>query len=169
MSTLAKVILGVVIVCVGSVVMLTVAGVFIARNVRVKEVATGKGKTVAIETPFGAMKVHENHALDPETAGIPIYPGAERDSDHGGAEFEIDAGDLHKDVTVSGASYWTNDDVDKVREFYRDKFPDWHQKWENGEFHIETKEDGRVRTIQIKRENGRTRIAVASIGPPAGN
>ena len=169
MRTLLKVLGVIAIIVAGTAIMLTFAGFLVVRNIHVREMDSGKTKTVAIQTPFGEVKVHQNDGLNPEAAGIPIYPGAERSTDQGGAEFRIDAGSLHKDVTVSGATYYTEDEPEKVRAFYKDKFRGWNEKWENGEFKVESHQDGHIRTVQIKEVSGRTRIAVASIGPPAAN
>ncbi len=169
MSTLLKVFLGIAIVVAGTIVMLVAAGFFFARNVHVRESGSGDKKTVNIETPFGHVTVHKDDQLDPTQLGIPIYPGASKGSDRGGADFEIDSGTLHKDVTAAGATYFTSDSPEKVRDFYREKFPSWNSKWNNDEFEIEAKGDGRLRSIGVKREGDRTRIAVASVGPPAAN
>ncbi len=83
--------------------MLGIAGVFIARTIHVHETGTGENKTVSIDTPLGRVRVNASDQLDPAQAGIPVYPGASKNNDKGGANFEIDSGDLHKDFSVSGA------------------------------------------------------------------
>ena len=169
MRTFGKIILGILIIGVGAVVMLVFAVRGVVKNVHVQESGESGQKTVNVDTPFGHVRVHENDQLDPALVGIPIYPGATRSKDKGGAEFQFDGGDVHKDFTVAGAVYYTGDSLEKVREFYREKFPDWNTKWENGEYRVETKADGHLRSVAIKREDDRTRIGVASVGPPASN
>lgn len=170
MSTAVKVILAIGIAIGGAIVLLAIFGVVIARHVHVRETGLSDQKTVHIDTPFGNVSVHENSHLDPELIGVPIYPGAKRTGDKGGADFEFDAGALHRNWTVAGATYVTDDPPDKVEDFYKQHFPAWNTTWANGDLKIEEKEgDGRFRTISVKRENGHTRIGVASAGPPASN
>lgn len=169
MRTALKVLFGLVLVGVAAVVMLVFALRSIAHNVHVQETGKDGQKTVHVSSPFGNVTLHENDQLDPERVGIPIYPGAVRSKNRGGVDVQYDAGDLHKNVTVAGASYTTDDDPEKVRDFYKQKFPTWQTKWSNGEYEIQSKENGALRTVGIKRENGVTRIGVASVGPPAAN
>ncbi len=170
MNTAVKVVIVIALIVVGTVAMLGVAGVLIARHIRVQETGTSDKKTVNIDTPFGHMSVHENKKLNPEQVGIPIYPGASRATDQGGADFQFDAGELHKDVTIAGAVYTTDDPPEKVRDFYSQKFPGWKHTWTSGgDFNIEAHVDGNIRSISIKRDSDHTRIAVASVGPPAAN
>jgi hypothetical protein len=171
MPTIAKVLIGIAIVFVGTIVLLGLTGVYIARNMHVQESGTGDRKTVNIDTPFGHMTVHADNQLNPESVGIPIYPGASRSSktDKGGADVQIDAGGIHKDFTVAAAQYDTFDPPEKVEEFYEHKFPNWSRHWENGGWRIETNDNGKVRTIAVRREGDHTRIGVASLGAPASN
>lgn len=169
MNTFLKVILGIVIIGVASVVLLVFVLRGVARNVHVQETGAEGQKTVKVDTPFGNFKVHENDQLDPEHVGIPVYPGATRSKDRGGAQFQFDMGDLHKDYTVAGAVYYTGDSAEKVRDFYRQKFPSWKMKWLNDEYQIETHEDEGMKSVSVKQTDGHTRIAVASAGPPAAN
>jgi hypothetical protein len=149
--------------------MLGIAGFFIARSIHVHETGTGDKKTVSIDTPLGNVKVNASDRLDPQQVGIPLYPGSAKDSHRGGANVEVDSGNLHKDYSVSGADYYTPDPPEKVRDFYQRKLPDWTDKWQNTEFHMETKREGRIQSIVIKPENDGTHIGVASIGEPAAN
>ena len=180
MTTGLKITLTILIVVAGVVVMLGVAGLLIVRQIHVKETGAGNQKTVNVETPFGNVSVHPRKDLDPSSIGIPVYPGATRSDDRGGADFQFDAGDYHKEVDVAGAVYSTDDSVDKVREYYEQKFPDWKQahggsdvivngSHYNGGWHLETHDGNRVRSISVNSSDGHTRIAVASLGPPASN
>jgi|SRR5277367_4898528 len=169
MNTLAKVLITIAVVVVGGIAILALSGLYLARHIRVQESGTGDKKTVNIDTPMGAITVHENKGLNPERVGIPIYPGATREDDHGGADFQIDAGNLHKDVTVTGATYYTDDAVDKVRDFYEQKFPDRRGLWKGGDFQIEVRDGLQKRFISIKREGDHTRIGLAAVGAPAAN
>lgn len=170
MTTALKVTLTILIVICGTALMLIVAGVLLVRQIHVKETGAGDHKTVSVETPLGSMSLHPRKDLDPASIGIPIYPGATRTDKQGGAEFQWDAGDFHKEFDVAGALYVTGDSVEKVRQYYQQKFPDWKHKWDNnGAWHLETHEGNRVRSVSVNSSDGTTRIAVASLGPPASN
>lgn len=170
MRTLFKVLITLFIVFVGAVALLVLGGVYVARHVRVHETEVGDHKNVQIETPFGNLRVNKNNGLEPASVGIPVYPGAQRDSDHGGgASFEFDGGELHKDLTIAAANYFTSDAPDKVRDYYRHEFPTWKTHWENDGMRLEVKENGQMRTIFIRPKGDGTRIAIASVGAPASN
>ncbi len=169
MSTLLKTLVIIGVIIVGSILMLTMGAIFVARNIHVHETESSDKKNVKIETPFGSVGIHENAGLDPETAGIPVYPGARRSGDKGGADFQLDGSDVHKDFSISAATYVSSDPPAKVREFYQRHFPDWKTHWEHDALNIEMKSNGRVRSVAIKPDGEGTRITVASVGPPASN
>jgi hypothetical protein len=181
MTTGIKILLSILIAIGGVVVLLGVAGFLIVRQIHVTQTGSGDQKSVSIDTPLGNLAVHPRKDLDPSSIGIPVYPGAARSDDKGGAEFQIDSGDFHKEFDVAGAVYYTSDSVDKVRQYYETKFPDWSQKSTDktnvningtqyaGGWHLESHDGKRVRSISVNASDGRTRIAVASIGPPASN
>jgi hypothetical protein len=170
MQTPLKVVLVILIIIGGVIVMMSVAGYLFVRQIHVTETGAGDHKTVSVDTPLGRMALEPRKDLDPSSVGIPIYPGATRNKDHGGAQIQFDAGDFHKEFEVAVAVYQTDDSVDQVRQYYDQKFPDWKHKWDNNEgWHIETHESNRLRSISVKTQDGHTRITVASAGPPASN
>jgi hypothetical protein len=170
MQTPLKVALSILIIIGGVIVMMSVAGYLFIRQIHVKETGAGDHKTVSVETPFGNMAVEPRKDLDPSRVGIPVYPGATRGTDHGGAQVQFDAGDFHKEFEVAAAVYYSDDPAEKVRQYYDQKFPDWKHPLDDKEgWHIETHESNRVRSISVKAVDGRTRITVASAGPPASN
>jgi hypothetical protein len=169
MNTLLKTLIVIAVIIAGTVIMLTLGAVFIVRNIHVHETESSDKKNVRIETPLGSIGIHKNDGLDPETVGIPVYPGAQRSEDKGGVDFQLDGSDLHKDFSVSAATYYSSDAPGKVREFYQHQFPEWHTHWERDALNIEIKQGGRLRSVIIKPDGEGTRIAVASVGPPASN
>lgn len=169
MRTLSKILIGLVLAAIAVAVLLAFTGVFIARTFHVTETGSGHAKTVVVNSPMGAMTIHARDALKPESIGIPVYPGATQDSDNGGADFELDSGDVHRDMSVHGASFSTSDSLEQVRDFYHQKFPSWNIKLENDSVKIETHEGFGIRVISMHRDGDRTRIGVASFGPSAAN
>lgn len=137
-----------------------------ATNVHVETSQGARGEIVKVETPIGSVRVGHRDRLDPKHVGIPVYPGAKLDeNDAGGASVELDLGDEHKEFTVVGAVYHTDDSVDQVRDYYKQQFPHCIVSKRG----IEYSENGYKRLIAINRHRGQTRIALASIGEPAAN
>jgi hypothetical protein len=170
MQTPLKVALAVLIIIGGVIVMMSVAGYLFIRQIHVKETGAGDHKTVSVETPLGSMALEPRKDLDPSRVGIPVYPGATRTKDQGGAQVQFDSGDFHKEFEVAVGLYHTGDSFEKVRQYYEEKFPDWKHKSTDGEgWHIETHDGSRVRSVSVKSDDSGTRITVASAGPPASN
>jgi len=169
MNTLLKTLIVIAVIIAGTVIMLTLGAVFVVRNIHVRETESSDKKNVRIETPLGSIGIHENEGLDPESVGIPLYPGARRSNDKGGADFQLDGSQIHKDFSISASTYYTSDPPDKVREFYQHQFPDWHTHWDRDALNIEMKSGGRIRSVGIKPDGDGTRIVVASAGAPASN
>jgi hypothetical protein len=144
-------------------------GVYVAHHLRVTE-NDDRGDTT-VETPFGSVHVRENDSLDPQHLGVPIYPGAHRESHSRKlASFHFDFGDVHKAFALSAAEYRTSDSVDRVTDFYRDQLPHWliSQK-EDGRMQFSFTRHGYKRFVCIYEDDGETRIALASVGEPASN
>jgi hypothetical protein len=147
------------------------AGIYLADNIHVQKTRGAHGDIVRVETPIGSMRVRGSERLDPKTIGVPVYPGAIREDEHGGgASFEFDFDSTHKEFSVLAAEYSTADSIDKVKEFYHLQLPHWivsksrHANWQ-----MEYTEDGYKRFVAIHEQDGRTRIGLASVGEPASN
>jgi len=165
-------ILGTLLVIVAVVVVAAVcAGVYVARNVRVVTEDRKHGADVNIETPVGAMHFRAHENLDPSKLGVPVYPGARREQDSGGASFEWVPNDGDgKNLAVAGGSFQSDDRPDAVLAYYRKQLPSWILVTDrHGETRLELKEGGSKRIVSIQERNGGTRIGVASIGEPASN
>ena len=149
---------------------------FVAHSVRVRHEDTANGGKVEVETPFGRVSVDARDKLDPQTVGIPVYPGAERENGRdggalGGALIDLDwTGDTHRQLSIVTAKYYTADSPDKVRDFYHARLPHWiFEQRRNGTSKIEYSEQGYKRVILIHERRDRTEIAIASIGDPPAN
>jgi hypothetical protein len=145
-------------------------GVYVIRNVRVNEGA--RHGDVSIDIPGGRFEIHGKDKIDPSALGIPVYPGATWTKDSGGASFEwvADNDTDSKGFSVAGGSYTTQDDVDKVVDYYKQQLPSWlviHRRNNHTEFKL--KEGGYQRIVAISEKNGETRIGVAAIGKPESN
>jgi hypothetical protein len=103
-----------VIVIIGGlgIAVLTMVGLHIAKNSRMRQ----EGDHVKVETPFGTVESSKDPEEAAKNLGVDIYPGAEVQQ-NGAASTTF--GNLH---TVN-ASFFSSDSVDKVCSFYKSKFP----------------------------------------------
>jgi hypothetical protein len=170
-GVLAGVLVAVLILGALAVVGVFMAGMYFAENIHVEKKAGARGDTVRVDTPIGSMRVQAHQKLDPKLIGVPVYPGAIREDEHGGgASFEFDFDSTHKEFSVMGAEYSTDDSIDKVKEFYHRELPHWIiSKSRHGRVQMEYTEDGYKRIVAIHEQDGRTRIGLASVGEPASN
>ena len=170
-GVLAGVLAAILILAAFAVVGVFMAGIYVAENIHVKKSRGTDGETVNVETPIGSMRVREHRRLDPRLIGVPLYPGAARDDhDSHGASVDFSFDEDHKQFTFLGAEYTTGDPIDKVEDFYRRELPHWMiSQSHHGGLKMEYTEDGYKRIVAITERDGRTRIAVASVGEPASN
>jgi hypothetical protein len=147
---------------------LIATGLYIAQNVRVtKSVARSQ---TTVETPFGTLRVREGARLDPRQFGVPVYPGAVRVEDSRKlVGLQFDFGEHHKGLSVVAAEYRTPDSLDSVCDFYRTQLPHWMFSQKTRGIQLELTEGGYRKIIVIHREDGATRIGLASVGEPESN
>lgn len=170
-GVLAGVLVAFLILAALAVVGVFMAGMYFADNIHVQKINSAKGETVQVDTPIGSMRVEGHKNLDPKLIGVPVYPGAIREEDNGGTvSFDFSNDSSHKEFTVLGAHYSTDDSIDKVKEFYHQELPHWMiTSRHNGHVKMEYTEDGYKRIIVLHEENGKTHIGLASVGDPASN
>jgi hypothetical protein len=146
------------------------AGMYFADNIHVQKIRGTKGDTVQVDTPIGSMRVQEHKKLDPKLIGVPVYPGAMREDEHGAASIDFSFDSNHKEFTILAAEYSTEDSLEKVKEFYHRQLPHWIiSEKRHGGLQLEYSGEGYKRIIAIHERDGRTRIGLASIGEPASN
>jgi hypothetical protein len=154
------------------VALAVIAGFYLARNVRVMTTHQRRGDTVSIETPGGSIAIRAHEDLDPAILGVPMYPGARRSKDGGGATFAWNSrdGDEEKAFSVAGVELYTTDSADKVVGYYRSQLPKWLIVTErDGTTRFEFTRGGYKRIIAVREKGEGTRIGVASVGEPASN
>lgn len=157
----------------GLLVLAAIVGtVYMARNVHVQTTSRGNGGDVSIEIPGGHLSIKAHETMDPAAMGIPMYPGARRKGDSGGASFQWSSSDgkADKGLSIAAGEMITQDSADKVLAWYKSQLPNWAVVVENDKLtHVELKEGGYKRFVAIKDEHDGTHIAVASVGEPASN
>jgi hypothetical protein len=121
-----------------------------------------------VETPLGDVSIEARDGLNPETVGVPVYPGAVRENrkNNGGVTFDIQniKGD-HRGLSVVAAEYSTSDSPEQVREFYRAHLPHWIFTEKHGHgLSVEYSDGGYKRIIAINERGNRTYIGIASVG-----
>jgi len=170
-GVLAGVLAAILILAALAVVGVFMAGIYVAENIHVKKSRGTDGETVNVETPIGSMRVREHRRLDPRLIGVPLYPGAAReDHDSHGASVDFSFDEDHKQFTILGAEYTTDDPIDKVEDFYRRELPHWMiSQSRHGKLQMEYTHDGYKRFVVISEKEGRTHIGLASLGEPAAN
>ncbi len=170
-GVLAALLISILVVVVLAAAALLFTGIYVARNIHVEKVPGERGETVKIETPVGDLRVAERGALDPQRLGIPVYPGASAATESGhGADLAFDFGDEHKELRIVAAKFSTTDSVEKVVEYYRQQLPHWVVvRSHRGQVRITSTEDNHKRIIVVRERQGRTEIALASVGEPGVN
>ena len=146
--------------------------VFFLRNLRVVKTHRTSGDDVAIDTPAGRFEIRAHKDLDPAALGVPVYPGAERTKDGGGATFEWQSRDGKEDkgLSVSGGEVLTQDSASKVLEYYRTQLPNWViTQNHDGSTQFELKDGGYKRIVVVREKFDGTHIGIANVGEPASN
>lgn len=111
----------IILIIVGVVVLIGILGIasisFFAYRIAKHSRVNQHGDNVKVETPFGTVESSKDPEQAAKDLGIEIYPGAEvQPNGASSATF----GNIH---TVS-AFFESGDSVDKVCDFYKNKFPD---------------------------------------------
>lgn len=147
--------------------LMIVGGIVVMKTVRIRNTDGPGGADVAIDTPAGRLNIHARDHASPALAGVPVYPGADRTDDSGGASFEWNSSDgaSDKNLSVVGAEFRTKDPVSRVVEFYRNQIPNLMIVSETGRStRLEYRDGGIRRIISVYERDGATRIGVAAIG-----
>ena len=133
---------------------LTVVGLHIAKNTRVRH----EGDQVKVETPFGTVESSKDPDQVAKNLGVDIYPGAEVQKD-GAASASF--GNLR---TVN-ATFQSSDSVDKVCSFYKSRFPSAavSSSEESRCTIVSNTTPPNVVTINIEANGGGSRIQISSV------
>jgi hypothetical protein len=112
--------LKIILVIVGIIVLIGVLGIatigFIGYRIAKSSHVSQKGDNVKVETPFGSMETSTDPDKTAQELGVEIYPGAQVQK---AGTASVTFGSLH---TVT-AIFESSDSVDKICDFYRQKFP----------------------------------------------
>jgi len=123
------------------------------------------GKSVEIQTPGGVIKMGETTGKTPtEIGGVPVYPGAK--ALEAGAQFSF--GDKFQ---IGGQEFVTDDSVDQVVAFYKERYGTELMMVEADDHHRLTistgnKQERHVVTIDVSTdsETSKTKIVMSHLG-----
>jgi hypothetical protein len=150
-----------------------IAGVFVARNIRISTSTHNGGDDVVIDTPAGHLSVRAHDDAGWASPDIPKYPGAHSGGNKGGnavVEWNSRNAPGDRDFTVSASELITADPAGKVFEYYRNQLPAWVvAENRDGEMRLELKQGRSKRIVTIHEQSDGTHIGVASVGEPASN
>lgn len=166
-------ILKIVIIVVLLFVLLGVAGIatcaYVAYRMKDKvteQIKLDEGKnTIEIPTPGGTITMGETSAETPkEIGGVPVYPGAK--ALEGGGQLSF--GDKFQ---IGGQEFVTDDSVDQVVEFYRDKYGrELNEAQSEGRYRLSvntgTQPQPHIVTIDVQpdADAGNTKIFMSHLG-----
>jgi hypothetical protein len=148
-------------------VLLVVGGIFFVHTIKVHE--SGAGNDVQVETPFGSVHVGHNQGGRPETAGLPLYPGAKPLKNRENAVVDLSSALAGKDLHIVAGRWETSDPIDKVQKFYEDKFPDMSVIQHAGRVEMHSVNGQGKRVIVLYDRGSSTEISLASVGEPKAN
>lgn len=160
--------LKIVLMVVGAVVLLGVIGsiatmVFVGKKLHDAKVSVvEKGGEATVVTPMGTVHTTKDPAQIAENLGVDVYPGAK--AIEGGSE--VHAMGMH---TVTGI-FETDDPVEKVGEFYHERYPKGMYTASDREVSLVSGNKGSMITISVHDEGGKTKITVVNMsgkGVPA--
>ncbi len=147
--------------------LLVLGGIFFAHTIRVRQMGTGND--VQVETPFGSIHVNHNQGGQPQTGGIPLYPGAKPLKTQDNAVVDLSSAVGEHDLHIVAGKWETSDPIDKVQKYYEDKFPDMSVIQHAGKVEMHGENRGGKRVIVLYDRGSSTEISLASIGEPKAN
>ncbi|HXZ79826.1 MAG TPA: zinc ribbon domain-containing protein [Terriglobales bacterium] len=131
----------------------TYIAVKFARHSRIEE---REGRT-NIQTPLGSVQTSKDPAEIASRLGVPIYPGA-KVADEGAM---VNMAGAH----VASGVFTSDDDPQKVFDFYRERYPQANVKRENaGTGEIVLTSGHKVLTIKVQAQGSGSRIEIANVG-----
>jgi hypothetical protein len=144
----------IVVLCIAGIGTVSFIGWRIARHTHIDS----NNGNVRVESPFGTVESTTDPEAVARNLGVELYPGA---SLLKGKSASVDMGGMHS-VT---AQLETDDTMDKVADFYKQKFPNANVsvKDSSGGYTIVSTDNKNVITVNVKTEDGKTRIIIANV------
>jgi hypothetical protein len=132
-------------------------------HVHVDETKSGE-KAVSVQTPVGTFEAAKD--VNEASLGLPIYPGAKRIRDKGSVSLNFDFPGA-EGVHVMVAKYETEDSLEKVRDFYKDRLGSevtkFKQRSEEGKTVFEIKRGGQEKVVALSPRGSGTVIELVRV------
>ena len=122
-----------------------------------------KNKDVDIKTPFGDLSVHKQ--IDPKQIGLPLYPGAQLRTDKDESSANVEMSIPGFEMKVIAAKYVTDDDQDKVLDFYRKELKSMDSKMTECRGEIDMDKERSGGEVRCKERPGSDTVSLV-IGSP---
>jgi hypothetical protein len=153
--------LKIVLIVIACVILLGVVGsvatmIFVGKKIHDAKVSiVEKDGEATVVTPMGTVHTTKDSAKIAAGLGVDIYPGAR--AVEGGSEVQTMG--MH---TVTGI-FETSDSVDKVGEFYHQRYPKGIYNSTGGETSLISGSKGSMITIHAQDEGGKTKITIVNM------
>src|SRR5271166_6153431 len=150
-----------ILIIVGVIVLVGILGLaslaFFALRVAHRARVRHEGDNVKVETPFGTVETTKDPQDAARNLGVDLYPGAEVMKE---GSVSMTFGKVH----TSALTFETSDSVDKVCSFYKPKFPNaMVVSSDENQCNIVSNDKKNMITINVKTENGKTKIAISNV------
>lgn len=139
--------------------------IFVGKKIHDAKVSiVEKGGEATVVTPMGTVHTTKDPDKIAQDLGVDVYPGAKAIS--GGSEAQVMG--MHN---VTGI-FETSDSVEKVGEFYHQKYPKGIYSQSDREVSLVSGGKGSMITITAREEDGKTKITILNMsgkgvgGPP---
>ena len=125
----------------------------IARSSRVEQ----RNGNVRVQTPFGTVESTNNPSDAARNLGVDLYPGARLSK---GNSANVNFGGMHS----VAAQFETDDQPEKVAEYYKEKFPNANVSVaDTNHYAIVSSAGGNLISINIESQDGKTMIHIANV------
>jgi flagellar basal body-associated protein FliL len=156
-----------ILIVVGVVVLAAILGLaslaFFAWRVAHRSHVRHEGDNVKVETPFGTVETTKDPQDAARNLGVDVYPGAQVMKE---GSVSMTFGNVH----TAAINFETSDSVDKVCSFYKPKFPNaMVVSSDENQCNIVFNDKKNMITINVKMENGKTKIAISNVSNSAAN
>jgi|SRR5580693_9411710 hypothetical protein len=154
-----------ILIVVGVIVLVGILGLaslaFFAMRIAHRTRVRHEGDNVKVETPFGTVQTTKDPQDAARNLGVDLYPGAQVMKE---GSVSMTFGNVH----TAALTFETSDSVNQVCSFYKPKFPNaMVVSSDDNQCNIVFNDQKNMITINVKTENGRTKIVISNVSRSA--
>jgi hypothetical protein len=154
-----------ILIVVGVIVLVVILGLaslaFFAMRIAHRTRVRHEGDNVKVETPFGTVQTTKDPQDAARNLGVDLYPGAQVMKE---GSVSMTFGNVH----TAALTFETSDSVNQVCSFYKPKFPNaMVVSSDDNQCNIVFNDQKNMITINVKTENGRTKIVISNVSRSA--